>query len=135
MAGTEDNVAIIERLYACFETGDLDGLVECLAEDCEWQHAGPRELIPWAGTYRGHAGVIEFFGILDQQLEPVSSEPPKFIAQGDTVIVLGRDKNLVKETGNTYEADWAHVFTLKDGKIAAFRQLTDTASELMAVAG
>ena len=133
MAGTADNVAIIERFYECIEAGDIDGLVTCLADDCEGQHAGLPELIPWAGTYRGHAGIIEFFGLLDQQLEPVSSEPPKFIAQGDTVIVLGRDKNLVKETGNTYEADWAHVFTLRDGKIADVRELTDTASEIIAL--
>jgi hypothetical protein len=33
----------------------------------------------------------------------------------------------IKKTGRKVAADWIHVFTIKDGKVTAFREFTDTA--------
>ena len=51
-----------------------------------------------------------------------------FIAQDDKVVVLGFYRWRVKATGRTYSAKWAHVLTLRDGKIVGFTEYTDTAA-------
>jgi len=40
-----------------------------LADDVEWSAAGDRERLPWAGTWRGKAGVTEFFRILNSEMK------------------------------------------------------------------
>ena len=47
------------------------------------------------------------------------------MAQDDKVIVLGHGAWTVIETGQEFESDWVHVFTLRDGQIAAFREFMD----------
>jgi len=53
------------------------------------------------------------------------------LAQGDQVVVLGEDAACVRATGKVLEGEWAHVFTLRNGKVARFHEYLDTA-ELVA---
>jgi uncharacterized protein len=41
----------------------------------------------------------------------------------------------VKKTGRRIASDWCHVFTVRDGKVAAFREFTDTAQAAAAYRG
>jgi ketosteroid isomerase-like protein len=62
-------------------------------------------------------------------LEEVRSfEPHEFIAQRDKVVVLGHYVWQVKANGRTFESDFAHVFTVRGGQIAAFHEYTDSAA-------
>ncbi len=92
---------------------------------------GPSE-IPFTGTRRGREAVGEFFSVLGENLEFQQFEPREFIAQGDTVVVLGYERSLIKPTGRTIEHEWAHVYTLRDGKIAKARFIEDTAAYVVA---
>jgi len=42
--------------------------------------------------------------------------------------VLGFERFRIKSTGVAYATEWAHAFTVRYGKIAAFREYTDTAA-------
>ena len=84
--------------------------------------------IPWGGPRRGHEEVTGFFVALGQTIDVERFEPERFHADGDTVIVFGRERMRVKATGRSYEAEWAHEFEIRDGKIAKFIEYTDTAS-------
>jgi ketosteroid isomerase-like protein len=55
------------------------------------------------------------------------------VAQGDTVVVLGHEKGRFRPTGRDYELHWVQFFTFRDGKLARFRELADTAAFLDAV--
>ena len=46
---------------------------------------------------------------------------------GDKVFVLGVFNQIVEETGKEVASEWCHVFTVRDGKITAFRGFIDTA--------
>ncbi|WP_376915758.1 nuclear transport factor 2 family protein [Paraburkholderia sp. OAS925] len=59
-------------------------------------------------------------------------EPLEFIASGDRVVVLGMQRWHVHTTGSTYEDEWAHVFTVENGKITKFTEYHDTAAEAAA---
>jgi len=60
--------------------------------------------------------------------EPQAFEPLHFVAAEDRVLVLGRGRFRVKTTGGTWACEWAHAMAVRDGKIASFREYTDTAA-------
>ena len=120
------NVDVVQQGYEAFGRGDIPGVLELLTDDVEWTEQGP-SVIPFAGTFRGREGIAEFFTLLDETLEFEQFEPRKFVGQGDTVVVLGYERDVVKQTGRGFEEEWAHVYTLRDGKIATGLFVEDTA--------
>ena len=128
----QTNVAVLQQGYEAFGRGDIPAVLELLTDDVEWTMQGP-SLIPFAGTFRGREGIEEFFSLLDETVEFEQFEPRKFIGQGDTVVVLGYERDVVKQTGRGFEEEWAHIYTLRDGKIATGLFIEDTAAHVEAL--
>ena len=78
---------------------------------------------PWA-----QLTVLNKYTNIKLQIDIAFFEPAEFIAQGDKVVVLGSSKATVKSTSRSYETDWVHVFTVKDGKVTNFAEFFDTAA-------
>ena len=125
------NAEVVQQSYAAFGQGDIPSVVRLLTDDVEWTLQGP-SVIPWAGTHQGHEGVTEFFSLIGETLEFEQFEPREYVAQGDTVVVLGHERSLVKPTGRRFEQEWAHFYTLRDGKIATGLFIEDTAAQVEA---
>jgi uncharacterized protein len=123
----QQNTQIVKDAYAAFGRGDIQSLIKACADDVEWVLPG-EGLIPQSGTYRGHGGVGRFFEKLAQSLEFSSFEPRTFVAQGDTVVAQGYYRGKAKQTGKSFESEWAMAFTIRDGKVSKFREYTDTAT-------
>ena len=121
------NTDVVQQGYEALGRGDIPAVLDLLTDDVEWIHQGP-SVIPFAGTRHGHEGVAESFSLLDEHLEFEQFEPREFVAQGDTVVVLGFERSVSKATGHTIEQEWVHVYTLRDGKIAKARFFDDTAA-------
>ena len=130
--GVRMNVAVVQETYEAAGHGDIPALLDLLADDVEWTFQGPSE-IPFAGTRRGREGAAEFFSLVGGNIEFERFEPREFVAQGDTVVVLGFERSLIKPTGRTFEQEWAHVYKLRDGKVAEFLALEDTAAHAVAL--
>lgn len=122
-----NNTEIVQKAYECFGKGDIPGLLECCADDIGWT-VPEIENAAFAGARKGKAAVGEFFGQLVEGEDITRFEPLEFIAQGDKVVVLGESAATVRSTGKSYETDWVHVFHLRDGKIADFREFFDNAA-------
>jgi uncharacterized protein len=133
----QQNIELVQRGYAAFGNGDIDGLLTTMHEDVEWQTPGAADL-PTAGSRRGHAEVRKFFKVIDELIEFEGFEPQRFIADAERVVVLGIDKFKVKGgSGKTINESWCHVFTIRDGRVVAFQEYIDTsalAAELKALA-
>ena len=117
---------LVRETYAAFGRGDLPAVLAACAEDVDWRYCGP-SAAPYTGEWRGRDGVRRFFETLFAALRLTSFEPQRFFADGDTVVVLGREGGTVAATGRTVQYDWAHVFVVRDGRIAAFREFADAA--------
>jgi uncharacterized protein len=126
------NVDVVKRFYGAFGRGDIPTALGLLADDVEWTFQAP-SVIPFAGTRRGREGVAQFFSLVGETLEFQQFEPREFVGQGDTVVVLGYERNLIKPTGRTFEQEWAHVYTLRDGKIAKHQGFENTAAYVVAL--
>jgi uncharacterized protein len=127
----QENADTVKMLYAAFGQGDKRTLVDGFANDVDWQVAGPAA-IPICGSRHGREQVAQFFTVLAETLETQQFEPRQFIAQDDTVVVLGHERHRVKSTGRSYEGEWVQVFTLRDGKVVKYREYFDTAGALTA---
>ena len=123
----QENIKIAQQAYDNFKSGDIQSLLGLLSDDAVWQ-LPEIENVPFAGKRRGREQVAQFFATLADAQEARQFEPKEFIAQGDKVAVLGRYEWRVKSTGREYGGDWAHVFTVRDGKIVGFHEYTDTAA-------
>jgi len=124
---TQSNVEVVKAAYAAFGAGDIQKLLSLMTSDIVWEFPASK-VIPWAGTFKGPAEVGRFFAALMEHGEPEAFEPLSFVASDDRVVVLGRERFRVKSTGLTWACEWAHAFTVRDGKIARFREYTDTAA-------
>ena len=130
--GISTNAAgVVQETYEAVGRGDIPTLLDLLTDDVEWTFQGPSS-IPFAGTRRGREGVAEFFSLVGANIEFQDFEPREFVAQGDTVVVLGFERSLVKHTRRAFEQEWAHVYTLRDGKVAKFLSIEDTAAHVVA---
>jgi uncharacterized protein len=121
------NVELVKEAYAAFAAGELKKLLDLMSPDIVWKFP-PSNSIPWAGTFAGPGEVTKFFAALTEYSVLEVFEPLHYVAAADRVVVLGRERIRVKSTGLTYASEWAHAVTVLDGKIAAFREYTDTAA-------
>jgi uncharacterized protein len=122
----QDNVEVVRRAYENFKTGDIGALMGQMAEDVDWR-LPEIEGAAFAGARKGRGQVSEFFTSLADAQDSLSFEPREFVAQGDKVVALGVYNWRVKATGREYGGDWAHVFTVRDGKVAGFHEYMDSA--------
>jgi uncharacterized protein len=53
--------------------------------------------------------------------------PKEFYDAGDTVVVEGRYTGTYKATGKSADAQFCHVFKIRNGRLASFQQFVDTA--------
>src|SRR4051812_24182109 len=123
---TLTNTMVVQQAYGHFGSGNIPALLDSLTDDVKWIEPGPKEFLPWAGTFDGKQGVGEFFGTLDQGVEFLKFEPREFIEQGNKVVALGYMEGKSRKTGKVSKSDWAMVFTLKDGKVSHFQSYNDT---------
>lgn len=115
---------LIRNLYAAFARGDIPAVLGALAPDAAWTES---EGGPYAGTYHGPDGILSgVFMKLGGEWEGFAAVPAQYVAEGDTVVVVGEYSGTFRATGRSMRAPFAHVWKLRDGRVATFTQITDT---------
>jgi uncharacterized protein len=118
------NLNSVQKVYEAFAKGDIPSVLGFLTPDTDWTEA---EGFPYAGTYRGPRAVLEgVFMRLGSEWKGFAAVPDEFIDGGDTIVALGKYSGTYKKTGKSFEANFAHVWKLKDGKAVRFIQYVDT---------
>lgn len=123
---TNQNLIIVDNLYKSFSAGDVPAVLGAMDAKIVWYEA---ESNPYAdgNPYIGPDAVLngvfgraladhEYFNLQDIELHEMSNN--KILA---TLRYDAKHKN-----GNAYNAQVAHLWTLKDGKITGFQQYVDT---------
>ena len=125
--GEQENIQLVQQEYTDFQNGDIQSVLGRLSSDVEWIVPQPKG-VPMGGTYHGVEEVGRFFSSLGDAQEARQFEPREFVAQGDRVVALGHYAWHVRSTGRGLESDFAHVFTVEDGKVRRFQEYTDSAA-------
>lgn len=123
---------IVRGFYDALGRGDLAGLLSLLDSQVEWTEA---ERFPYySGTWLGPQAVVDNLLVpLSQDWDPFSAKADEFIAQGERVVALGTYSGTSKKTGKSFRSAFAHVWTVRGGKLARFNMHADTAKVLEAI--
>jgi ketosteroid isomerase-like protein len=121
---SEQSVEFVEGIYGAFARGDVPAVLGAFADDIEWYEA---EGMPYGGLHRGGEAVAQnVFGPIAEDVEGFAVTPEEFIGSGGTVAAVVRYTGTGKATGNTLDLPAIHVWDIRDGKAARFRQFIDT---------
>ena len=128
---SEQNKAIVEQAYNNFKTGNIEALLDLMSDDITWT-LPEMEGVPFAGKRTGRAAVAEFFASVNDSQEVLNFGPRELIAEGDKVVALGSYLWRVRANNREFGGDWAHVWTIRDGKAVEFQEYMDTAAGVSA---
>jgi ketosteroid isomerase-like protein len=123
---SQENIELIQALYAAFGAGDVSGAVSLMSPDIVWNEA---EHFPYAdgNPYVGPEAILTgVFARLGGEWDGFAAVPSEYLDAGDTVVVLGRYRGTYKATGLALDAQLVHVWRVADGKVTGFQQYTDT---------
>lgn len=113
---------VVEQAYEAFGRGDIPAVIGLLDEGVEWTAPGT---LPHGGTWKGRNEVGQFFAGLDAAWEGLDLDV-EAVAElgGDLVVGVLRAHGTRRGAGpSSYGA--VHVFDVRDGRIARFREHTD----------
>jgi ketosteroid isomerase-like protein len=123
----QENVALIKSMYEAFGRGDIPFVLSALDPKVVWNEA-ENFIYADGNPYVGPQSVLNgVFTRLGTEWRGFSATPEEFLDAGDTVVVRGRYRGIYIASGASLDAQFAHVFTMRAGKVARFQQYTDTA--------
>lgn len=112
----------VRDFYARLSAGDAPGALGLMAPDIEWNAM-------WHYKVRGRGPQAVAEGVL----MPLMAEwrsfalvAERYVADGDTVVSLGRFTGVHGISGKSVDAAYAHVWTVRDERIQRFSQYIDT---------
>jgi ketosteroid isomerase-like protein len=125
-------VDTVRRFYDALGRGDVPAILALLDARIEWTEA---ERFPYySGTWHGPQAVLDNLLVpLAGDWDGFSAAAHEFIAEGHRVVSLGTYSGTFKKTGRSFSAAFAHVWTVRDDKLASFVMHTDTAKVLEAL--
>ena len=122
-----NNLGVIQGIYDDFAKGDVPAVLGALDANVVWNEAEGNEYAdgnPYIGPDAVLKGVFgrvvgdhEYFHLVDIQLHEMSN---------NQVLATLRYQAKRKDNGAMLDAQAAHYWTLKDGKVTAFQQYVDT---------
>jgi steroid delta-isomerase-like uncharacterized protein len=122
-----NNLTVVQKIYDDFAKGDVPAVLGALDANVVWNEAegnaladgnpyiGPDAVLK--GVFERVIGEHEYFNLADIQLHEMSN---------NQVLATIRYKGKLKKNGAIIDAQAAHFWTLKDGKVTAFQQYVDT---------
>ena len=122
-----ENVNIIDSAYKAFAVGDIPSVLEFLDANVIWNEAEGNALAvgnPYVGPDAVLNGIFarigeeyEYFRLINIQLHEMSN---------DQVLATVRYQGKLKKNSAIIDAQAAHLWKLKDGKVISFQQYVDT---------
>ena len=119
------NKQLLRRVYAEISKGNVQPLLDSLADDVEWTIIGTTAL---SGTSRGKQEVI------DKLLKPIRArladgpivfQPERFIAEGEYVVMQAEGRATAL-SGKPYNNTYCIVCRIVDGKVKEMVDYIDT---------
>lgn len=122
-----DNVATVEQAYRDFARGDVPAVLALFDPDIRWHEA---EGGPW---WQGEPAVgieevvAQVFARIPEEWDGFTIQVGRVVGLGDTVLAECRYFGTGRATGRSADAQAAHVWDFRGGRIVRFQQYVDTA--------
>ena len=135
-----NNLATVQGIYESFGKGDVQAILDVLADDVEWEawenNSAVTARVPWMIPRHGKNEVVHFFEAAGQ-MEIVDLQVLNLMEGGNQVAVeFVLEANLPSWGGGHYRDEEMHLWTFNDeGKVVRLRHYTDTAKHIAAYQG
>lgn len=115
---------IVREMYRAMRAGDDEAFTALCTDDLVWQQSAG---FPGGSTWHGAAAVIEnVFRANARRWTAFAFTEEEMFAADDRVVVLGHYSGSSPATGKAMRSAVAHVYDLREGRIARFRMFADT---------
>ncbi|MDP2312962.1 MAG: nuclear transport factor 2 family protein [Pseudomonadota bacterium] len=120
-------LSVARQAFAFYLVGDKAGVLALTDPHATWTFPGDPSVVPWAGTFHG-AGIARFMDLLVDHLDYEEARVESVTAAGDRVFVQAYERYVVRATGRVCHNRLAGAFTVRDGRILAYEEYSDTAA-------
>ncbi len=122
-----ENVGIVNSVYKAFAIGDMPAVLAAMDDHIVWNEAegnayadgnpylGPDAILN--GIFTRIGADHDYFNLVDIELHDMYN---------NQVLATLRYQGKLKKNGAKFDAQVAHLWTLKDGKVTTFQQYVDT---------
>ena len=116
------NVGIVVRMFQDVGRGDLDAFIAALTDDVELEIRAPAEF-PFIRSAKGTSSLREALAHNFTALGDQSPEVLNVVAQGNCVVLVGRDRGHLRASDAPYDVHFVYEFLVRDGKVCRVREL------------
>lgn len=121
-----ENRTIIDGLYKAFAIGDIPTVLGAMDSTIVWNEAEGNAYAD-GNPYIGPDAVLNgVFGRIGAEHEYFNLKDIVLHEMFDDKVLATLRYDGKRNNGNSYDAQVAHLWTLKDGKVIAFQQYVDT---------
>ncbi|HVJ54724.1 MAG TPA: nuclear transport factor 2 family protein [Aliidongia sp.] len=125
-------IRVVSSFYDHLGKGDVPAVLGLLDPEVKWTEA--KGFPYYSGTWIGPEAVLNnLLKRLAADWTDFSAVPKDYLIEGSKIVSFGTYAGTYKETGKSMQSDFAHLWTVKDGKITNFLMYTDTAKLLEAL--
>jgi ketosteroid isomerase-like protein len=127
---------LAEAFYQAYAARDADKVADFLHDDVEWTISGPVDYLPFCGTHRGKANVVD----LIRRRVPMVLRTFSFVAEvilvdGDQVATLSRQSSRRTADGQVISFRVANRLRFRDDKVIENLSLIDSFDAVEQVLG
>lgn len=115
---------IVKAHYDANDRKDIEGMLADVGPQTKWTEM---EGFPCAGTYTGRDEIIaNVFVALGAMFDNYTFKLERLLDAGGDIVGIGTYSGTAIQTGKSFHARVAHVWTVSDDKVQKFEQFTDT---------
>ena len=123
------NSQLLDQFYAAVKAADATALARCVTPEFELHWQGTAA-IPWAGTWHGVPGLLDFFQKLNAHIVVLGIERLHYLENDTLTVVVLQGHWKRKADGREIKAMAANLFTFGQGKISRYTVLNNSAAFL-----
>ncbi len=127
---SQENVEIVRRVVDAWNRGDIDAFLSLFGSDCEVVF--PPD-VPEPGPFHGHAELRQWVDGFLAAWESHAAEVVEVMEAGDSILAVLHMMGRGSGSGVELDQTDAHVFTIREGRIARWQNFNARAEALEAV--
>ena len=120
------NRELVRSIYEALSRGDAGPLLGALDPETVWLEAESYSYAdrnPYIGPQQIAEGVL---GRAANDWDGSTFAAERFLQDDDTVVALGRYRGTFRATARRVDAQFVHVWTVREGRVTRFEQYLDT---------
>lgn len=116
-------------MLTAFGKGDMEALKQTLSKNTIWVYNGTDGIL-YNGAYQSKDRAVKFITDIMYNVDVWDFQIAKFVADQNTVIVLGSEKQKIKSNGELLEQEWVQVYTVENDLITRLDEFANTTFSL-----